>query len=219
MSDAALHPGPGDHAGTLLKGRFPVPLMVVDCPEWTLPYVVGLAEALNRRRPPLVEPDRVAAAFVARQAESGWRAVGGEAPGDEAEQRRALDALVNALAQHLSKRAGERAVNRRELVVEDLRFVSAVPAVAGDQGDPARTVVARMDFYRELRRLHGLLTSPAQRRYLAALVKRPDLWDSVGVHGESTFVGEQLGLSSANVRQLHSRIQVQLRRGDGPEAA
>jgi hypothetical protein len=76
-----------------------------------------------------------------------------------------------------------------------------------------------MEVYRQLRWLRGLLTSDAQRRYLEALAAHPEVWDSIGVPGEGAFLAEQLGLSRANARQLHSRIRGLLRAEDGPDAA
>jgi hypothetical protein len=160
----------------------------------------------------------VAAGFVASQADGGWRLIGGAVPGDESEQRRSFETLVVALSCHLSKRARERAANRREVATGG-RIDSGPTTSSGFGGDPASTVVARMEVFRELRRLHNLMTSDAQRRYLEALAARPDLWDSIGVHGEWAYIAEQLGLSQVNVRQLHRRIRAAVDTQAGPDAA
>jgi hypothetical protein len=215
--------------GKHLKVRFPAPLDLVQS-RWALSYVISEAEARTSKLTPLVEPDRVAAGWVNRQIENAWIGVGGFSPGDESEQYQAFESLLSGLARHLAKRARERAVNRREFARDFAQYdvstgtsASAVRNLGWSNGAPHRegspeAVIARMDILRELRRLQKILTSDAQRQFLAALERRPELWDSLG-HGELGYIAEQVGVSACNARQIMKRIRDAVNGTNIPDAA
>ena len=85
--------------------------------------------------------------------------------------------------------------------------------------DASDGVIARLDIYRELRALHARLRSEPQRHFLAALARRPDLWNSLGEQGEWKAVAAEVGLNSDYARQLGCRIRKLVESRNATDAA
>jgi hypothetical protein len=152
--DPKNQPIPSDDAtaaGVALQLRFPHALAGLSEPDDALYHLISQAEAVNARKAPLIDPDDVARGFVETQINRGWDLIGREDAGTLCSERQAFDDLVGHLARHFSKRASERAVNRRE--------VSTDP-----QGDRSRTGLdARQRAPRRPRRLGGRKAAEAVR--------------------------------------------------------
>ena len=197
-------------------------------------HLVSHAERVNESagRRFLSEPDTVAAGFVEGVARRNWRLVGGAEPGTDREQRKAFELLAGKLAAHMERRARDRAVNRHEVPSSSDRHEGGLSFVvrpgsalrtwgglAAGADDPAEAVVVHLDTVRVIRHIKQTLCSDRQRVFLSKLEKRPDLAHSIGVHGQWSFIAEELEISQTAARQLLSRIRAAVAANDFDEAA
>lgn len=213
-------PGIAD-ASAWLVGRFPdlsAEAEFAGRPELVFCHLVSRAEAVSEQagRRFLPDPDTVAANVVNQCArlEAEGRRVLLPDPGSGECSEFAL--LVTKVAHALEKRAGGRAASRREIPSSDTLSWSRARM---DVVDPEEAVIVKLSIARAITNLHKVITAPAQRAFLEAVLKRPDLIDSLGAHGEGSFVAAEVGVSPVCARQLLKRIRAAAAACDPLEAA